>query len=109
MIINCTPHPIVIGSTTFEPSGILPRVSTIETVSVPIEEFVGGHKVFETVTQRTGDVTGLPAPVQGTFLIVSGMVFAASDRQDLIAPDTGKSAVRDDKGHIVAVTRFLRK
>ncbi len=56
-----------------------------------------------------GGVEGLPEQQDGTFLIVSGMVFAASDRPDLIAPDTGKTAIRNEKGHIAAVTRFIRK
>ena len=101
-ITNCTPHEIVCGEETFKPSGIIPRLETLEKEAPSI----GG---FPCVTQTMGQVQGLPEPTDGTFLIVSGMVFAASDRGDLIAPDTGKTAVRNDKGHIVAVTRFLRK
>lgn len=132
-IINCTPHAITIGTTTFEPSGAIPRVSTKQEKA---PEIAG----FPCVTSTTGKIEGLPemdifdiAPtfcdccggngcpecanindldrigeIQ-TYLIVSGMVFSASDRKDLIAPDTGKTAIRDEKGHIVAVTRFLRK
>ena len=105
-IINCTPHAISIivdsKTTTFEVSGIIPRVST-EQVEAP--EIDG----FPCVTSTTGDVEGLPKQQPDTFYIVSGMVFAASNRTDLIAPDTGKTAIRNEKGHIVAVTRFLRK
>jgi len=106
MIINCTPHAINFNfngnNTTFEPSGIIPRVSTIE---VEAQEIAG----FPCVTNIIGNVEGMPEKKPGTFLIVSGMVFGASNRPDLIAPDTGKTAVRNDKGHIIAVTRFLRK
>lgn len=105
MIINYTPHPINFRGAeeiTFAPSGVIPRVSTVEVES----ESVDG---IPTVTQSTGEVEGLPEPQIGVFIIVSGMVFQASTRTDLIAPDTGKTAIRDEQGHIVAVTRFLRK
>ena len=105
-IINATPHPIVVrtpeGDQTFEPSGTLPRVSTIETLTEPIEG-------LPCVTQSMGDIHGLPDAVPGVVYIVSALVFGASDRTDLIAPDTGKGAVRDDKGRILGVTRFLRR
>lgn len=104
-IINCTPHAISIivdgKTTTFEPSGIIPRVGTIEKEA---DSILG----FPCVKQETGEVIGLPEE-DGKFLIVSGMVFTASDRTNLLAPDTGKTAIRDEKGQIVAVTRFLRK
>ncbi len=130
-IINCTPHAISIivdgKTTTFEPSGIIPRVETIETdvesIFVCPENCQKGlygqcgqeseHSCkrvsLPCVTQQKGEVVGLPDADEGTLLIVSGMVFAASDRKDLLAPDTGKTAIRNEKGHIVAVTRFLRK
>lgn len=110
MIKNCTPHDIevrvdncgITEVTIFQRSEIIPRVETIETVSEEIEG-------FPTVRQTLSEVSGLPPFQYGTFLIVSGMVFNASDRADLIAPDTGKTAIRNEKGQIVAVTRFLRK
>lgn len=59
--------------------------------------------------RSTGAVTGLPDPQPDTLLIVSSMVLdAAKGRVDLIAPDTGATAIRDDAGRIVAVTRFVR-
>jgi hypothetical protein len=43
------------------------------------------------------------------YLIVSGMVLdaLAGGRPDVVAPDTGPDAVRDEKGHIVAVLGFV--
>jgi len=105
-IINCTPHTInvVVEGTesVFPASGIIPRVSVFETEA----EMLGD---FPCVTTKTGAVKELPEFTEGVFLIVSGMVFAASNRTDLIAPDTGSTAIRNEKGHIVAVTRFIRK
>jgi len=106
-VINCTPHPIKVrrndgSEIVFEPSGILPRVSTIETLA-------GEIKGIPCVTQTQGEISGLPEPETGTVFMVSALVFNASDRRDLIAPDTGKGAIRDEKGRIQAVTRLLVK
>jgi len=101
-IINCTPHKIDILELSFEPSGILPRVSMI------LKEAKTVLGLPATI-QEVGEVEGLPEFKKDTFLIVSGMVFGASNRKDLLAPDTGATAIRNEKGHIVGVTRFLRK
>jgi hypothetical protein len=106
MMINCTPHSIIIKvgekELVFPPSGIIPRVATIE---VPAEGIDG----IPCVTQRLGEVQGLPDPEPGTFFLVSSLVFQASEREDLVAPDTGKTCIRDEQGRIVAVTRLIRK
>lgn len=109
-IINCTPHDVVVRKfnlvsfkeVTILKSGIIPRVSTVESEA---EDILG----FKAVTQSTGDVEGLPEPKEGVFYLVSGMVFSATDRLDVIAPDTGKTAIRNEAGQIIAVTRFLRR
>lgn len=57
-----------------------------------------------------GQVTGLPDRVEGTVYIVSGMVAEQVRRGDVYSPGTGPNdgAIRNDKGHIVAVTRLIR-
>lgn len=106
MVKNCTPHPIVVKvngiETVFQPSGIIPRVGTIETPTAEVEG-------IPCITQITGNVEGLPSQEPGVFLIVSALVFGASDRVDLVAPDTGKTCIRDDQGRILAVTRLIRR
>ena len=103
-VINLTPHPIVVdnGETrkVYEPSGEVARVITESTV-------VGEVDGFELVAnQVTGD--NLPAPVEGTYLLVSAMVLGLRpDRTDLIAPNTG-AATRNDKGHIISVPGFVK-
>ena len=102
--INLTPHPITIeGVGTLPPSGVIARCSTLRT---PAPE-VGGIRV---TTQDLGDVTGIPSPEEGKGYIVSGMVLQALNRArgDVFAPDTGADAVRDEKGHIVAVRGLVR-
>jgi len=102
-IINCTPHPInIVSHGEIKPSGIIPRVSTTEVEAGNIEG-------IPCVTQSRGVVTGMPEPEKDTIFIVSGFVFNATDRKDVVAPDTGKTAIRNEKGHIIAVTRFIVK
>ncbi len=97
--INLTPHAIVLNDgAVYQPSG------TIARVSAQFSEVVDGF-----CTQTFGDVVGLPAPQDGVYYIVSAMVFAATDRVDVVAPATGHPAcVRNDKGQIVSVPCFLR-
>lgn len=107
-ILNCTPHAINIivngESKTYEPSGIIPRVTTSYS---EVEMYEG----LPFVKSYKGEVENLPERKRDVLLLVSGMVFEAVSnfRTDIIAPDTGSTAIRNDKGHIVAVTRFLRK
>lgn len=101
---NLTPHAIRVRNadgtdTVFEPSGVIARVSTEEKV---VSEYAG----IPVITRATGEVTGLPS--DGTPYLVSSMVLAAlPGRIGAFAPDTGSTAIRDDKGHIVAVTRLV--
>jgi hypothetical protein len=49
---------------------------------------------------------GIPPESEGIAYIVSGMVIdalAGTRIKDVFAPDTGIDAVRNEKGHIVAV------
>lgn len=108
-IINLTPHPIVLraddgSETTIRPEGSVARVAAtpgavqaIEGLPVPVAR----PDVF-------GDVEGLPGPIPGVAYIVSAMVGAHVARADVFTPGTGPKdgAVRNEKGHIVAVTRL---
>ena len=105
--VNLTPHTINVESgdlvLALEPSGTIARVtSTSEVVGE-----VGGIPISR---NTFGDVEDMPDAVEGTFLVVSGMVLSAlgGTRNDVLAPDSGTSAIRNEKGHIVAVRGFLR-
>ena len=106
MLINCTPHDISImkdGETVvIQKSGMLPRVASAEFDTEKIDG-------FSCVETAYGKPTGIPDAVAGTYYIVSGMVFSATDRSDVVAPDTGATAVRNSQGQIIAVTRLIRK
>jgi len=100
--INLTPHAISVeGLGTFPASGEVARVSTVQTV-------VGEVAGVVTYKQSFGDVVGLPSPAEGTVYIVSGLVISAVvGRSDVVAPDTGSTATRNDKGHIISVKNFI--
>jgi len=106
MIKNLTPHRVVVllpdgGEKVFEPSGQLARVRTIESD-------LGQLEGIPLVSRGWGEIEGLPAPEPGVFFIVSSLVFeAARERDDLLVPDTGPTAVRDSAGQLLAVRRFI--
>lgn len=110
-IINLTPHQITVekdmgggltGSTVIEPSGKVARVK--EKVEILPDE---GNILF--VRTQWGEIQNLPEPKDGVYYLVSSIVFAATDRKDVIAVDTGPdSAIRDGNGNIKAVKRLKK-
>lgn len=105
-IINLTPHAITIDSIgTFESSGVI-RVDSIRSDAVDLN----GIRVIK---QTFGDVIGLPDAVYNTIHIVSALVLSALkdkgiNRSDVFAPDTGADAIRNEKGHIIAVRGLVQ-
>ena len=105
MLKNLTPHAINVydsdgNRVSIPPSGIVARVTTIESdtdsrvVGVPV------------IRRSFGDVVNLPD--DSTPCIVSALVLAAVPRRpNTYAPDTGPTAIRDDNGNILGVTRFV--
>jgi hypothetical protein len=111
-LVNLTPHPItiVVGDRklVLPPSGgQVARVGQtyrdlgalgLEDLNVPV------------VATTYGDINGLPDPEPGVFYVVSALVAQAAwatGRLDVLAPDTGAGAIRDEEGRIVGVTRLL--
>lgn len=87
----------------FEPSGIVPRLSTKTEPAGKIGE-------IPVVRNTMGRPENVPEPKEGTAYIVSFLVASAlPERDDLIAPDTTPdSVVRDENGRIVGVKRFQK-
>lgn len=83
---------------TFEPGDTHLRVHTRGE-----EQQVDGVPVD--VTYVTG-IDGLPDPEDGTFYIVPQPVAYTVNRPDLVIPDTGPSAIREDDGQVFAVRRL---
>lgn len=108
-IINLTPHTIIVICEAengqiihgeFKPSGQVARVKAEQRVV----DVIDGIPVVKT---EFAEIEGLPGPEAGKIYLVSSLVAqAASGRSDVVAPDTGPSAYRDEEGKIVAVRRF---
>ena len=104
-MLNLTPHPITLRladgqDVTYPPSGRVARVSMVE-------EVVGTVAGVPLINRRPGPVIGLPDGDEPC--IVSSMVLAALPvgAPGVYAPDTGPTAVRDERGQIVSVTRLV--
>jgi hypothetical protein len=111
-LVNLTPHAIALRAAdgtdhTIAPSGVVARVATIAGEPVAVE----GIPVPVAPAVAFGSVEGLPEPMPGVAYIVSGLVGSAcAGRADVLVPGTGPAdgAIRNEKGHIVAVTRLNR-
>jgi len=105
--VNLTPHPIVIKTPnrdiTIPPQGTVARVAVSQVKVGEIDD-------IPVVKNTYGDVVGLPDPAPNTVYVVSGLVLSAlqgKGRSDVVAPDTGPTAIRDNQGRIIAVTRLV--
>lgn len=103
---NFTPHEV----TVFSGEEVIERVQSIG-VARASEVCVDSKAIngIPTVAKRYYAVVGLPEPEGGVVYIVSLPVLQASDRPDLVCPDTGPdSVVRKKDGKILGVRRFQR-
>jgi hypothetical protein len=104
-IVNCTPHAVNIVSPTGETIATFPRgeiIPRLTQTTVTVGE-MGGIPITET---QFGETVGLPAPVEGTYLIVSRIVLSANmNRQDLLVPN---GVVRDAAGNIIGCESLAR-
>ena len=121
-IINLTPHAVhlrlagnVSGaimdgngiSDVVYPSSGNARVSSVPAPVSPVYDETH-RRLMPVVRNSFSATTGLPAPVAGTFYIVSMLVAQANPaRMDLLVPDTSpQGAIRNAAGQIEAVRGF---
>lgn len=107
VIRNLTPHDITIRGAAGDT--VLPGAGKDGSARVSVSEtIVGDINGIPVVKLLYGDIVGLPEPEEGTVYLVSAMVLGRTDRRgkDVFGPDSGSSAVRNDKNQIVAVTRL---
>lgn len=104
-ILNYTPHKVVVSFNS------IPDIFESVGVARVAEKNIDIHGGFRPCVRKTYvGIEGLPEPAPNTWYIVSLVVFQNSDRKDLLCPDTGlDSAIRDGKGRIIAVQRFMVK
>ena len=101
-IVNLTPHAIAVelsdGRRIFAPSGSIARVDSKSAV-------IGNFDGVPVSRATLGAVTGLPPAADGVVYLVSAMVAQAAQRADVVSPDTGPTAIREN-GQVVAVRGF---
>jgi hypothetical protein len=105
-MINLTPHSITIrlpdgSERTYPPSGTVARVVTFETTGLSVDG-------IPTVYRKTGNVEGLTLPLTQPVLVSSMVLAELPCADNVFAPDSGPTAIRDERGQIVAVTRLVR-
>jgi len=102
MLVNVTPHPVVIygqGDTVLADipaSGVIARIAETVTPCPAVDGLPGSLVTL-------GEIEGLPEPVEGTWVIVSmplamAALAARSTRADLVYP---YGQVRDGGGRII--------
>lgn len=109
--LNYTPHLFVMRDMKIPSSGVA-RATQEDVVTASTK--IGGILV-DTVDRKFGEVTGLPAPEAGTWIIVSRIAAEASKahavaarmvpRNDLLVPDR---LVRDAAGNVIGCERLVR-
>lgn len=100
-VINLTPHSInIVGGPTFEPSGEVARISS---TNEGAGEMVINGESIPLITQEFGEVVGLPEEREGVLFIVSSLIFAQTNRKDLLVPG---EQVRDEDGRVIGCKSF---
>jgi hypothetical protein len=102
-IKNLTPHTLNIisadgTSRSIEPTGTVARCSQVPTPA-------GDHDGVSLTHVRYGDVTDLPAPVDGVLYVVSALVRSARpNRTDVASPG---DLVRNDSGQVIGCRNLV--
>lgn len=105
--VNLTPHDVVLSLENGEII-VFPPSDTVARVSQTTEEFNLGGVPIKRISNFT--VAGIPEPETGVIYIVSGRVFEACSRVDLVAPDTTPdSVVKNEYGQTIGVKKFFAK
>jgi len=106
-LINLTQHVIRLVDDNdgiieeIQPSGLVARVATAQ-------EIVGSYMGRPIARTKFGEIENLPAPEEGKLFVTSSIVAQAAARKgrnDVVAPDTGPSAVRRE-GQVWGVRGF---
>lgn len=107
--INLTPHDIMVYNEAKDTVILtIPTEGKDKAARRDVKEvLVGTVNGINLVKTEFTEVMGLPEPKDGVVYLVSRLVKdGILDRDDVMCPDTGKSSVRDEGGHIIGVTRF---
>jgi hypothetical protein len=107
-VINLTPHDVNV----YDDAGNIVATYPATGQSVRVEtktEKIGEINGVPVSTQTYGEITGLPDRKPNTVYLVSLVVRMATDRDDLLSPDTSpQGAVRNENGQIIGTRGFVR-
>lgn len=106
--INLTPHTITIFDAGKNIIKEIPASGTLARIETKVD-LTGEIDGIQTVETYLGDISGVAEYQEGVYQIVSMPVAQVlQDRRDILAPDTGLGAVRDEAGRILGTTRLTR-
>ena len=108
MFINLTPHEIVMKVNDVDGLIKVPPSGEVLRLDEDVQEWSTIEKI--PVVTKTYRIENLPDEKPGVWYLVSSMVLAYVPvaRVDFLAPDTGVgSAIRNEKGQIIAVKRLM--
>lgn len=107
--VNLTPHVVNVELAdgrkfAFEPTKPEARMSVASSQA----SFNGYESEVPLTMPVFGEVINLPEPVAGVAYIVGTMLAQRVMRSDVVSPDTGKTAIRNEAGQVVAVRGFQK-
>ena len=101
--VNLTKHVINLNGDAIPPSGKVARV-LFDTINLGMV----GH--MPAISRKPIGIDHLPGAGDAnvTYIVPSMVLDHLAHRTDVVAPDSGETAVRDSKGHIKYVTRVVK-
>lgn len=98
-VVNLTPHTLNVCNAEGDPLAEFPPSGKTARIDVQYRQ-TGRLNLDETdvpvFEAEYGDIEGLPAPEEGVVFVVSGMVKAQTDREDVFSPG---ELIRDEDGN----------
>ena len=105
MLVNMTPHAIVVVGREGVQTAIPPSGQTARCIVKTVSAGMIGALGFPLSRQEFGAVEGLPEPKEGVWYLASTLVAQQAKRADVVSPDTGPTAIREN-GQVKAVLGF---
>lgn len=105
-IINLTQHPIVLYTQdtkyVIPPSGQVLRINT-EKIQT---NHINGIPV--NIVKPDLEVSLIPPSKEGVIYIASTFAAMTLKRPDILSPDVGNTAIRDDRGKVIGITQLQK-
>ena len=108
-IVNMTAQEIIVRLP--DCGRVYPPSGQVVSWQVLTETWIDALDGVPTILSSFGALEGLPSMEPGVIYLTStpaAQKAASLGRLDVLSPDTGPTAIRNEKGQVVAVTRFQR-